>query len=186
MIIAAFTYRLLERELFRKLVGQEWANVEEMIQKVNRFLRQEAKSAKKARMEGKTMVGRAKKEEQILTYPSNPKGLSTTTGEGHTKERGEGGKAVISHINRKVMKFILHEAKKSLPPDIQRPLKPATAVVVGFSGESIWSRGKILLPFTLEDYRGVVIVQNTTPGPPEHSHAVLRSKLSPWMKKEFL
>ena len=61
MIIAAFTYELLEWELFRKMVGREWANAEEMIQKVNRFLRQEAESDEKARMEGKARAGKAKK-----------------------------------------------------------------------------------------------------------------------------
>lgn len=62
MIIAEFTYGLLEGELFQKLVGREWVNAEEMIRKVNRFLRQEAESAEKARIEGKTMAGRGKKE----------------------------------------------------------------------------------------------------------------------------
>lgn len=41
MIIAAFTYMLLEGDLFCKLVGRERVNVEEMIRKVNRFLRKE-------------------------------------------------------------------------------------------------------------------------------------------------
>ena len=54
MIIAAFTYGLLEGDLFRKLVGKEFHNAEEMIRKINRFLRQEAESAEKAKMEGKT------------------------------------------------------------------------------------------------------------------------------------
>lgn len=40
MIITAFTYDLLEGELLRKLVRSEWTNIEEMIRKVNRFLRQ--------------------------------------------------------------------------------------------------------------------------------------------------
>ena len=54
MIIAAFTYGLLEGDLFRKLVGKEFHNAEEMIRKINRFLRQEAESTEKAKMEGKT------------------------------------------------------------------------------------------------------------------------------------
>ena len=39
MIIATFTYGLLEGDLFQKLVGKEFSNAEEMIRKVNRFLR---------------------------------------------------------------------------------------------------------------------------------------------------
>lgn len=42
----------MDGELFWKLVGKEWVNFEEMIRKVNRFLSQEAESAKKARMKG--------------------------------------------------------------------------------------------------------------------------------------
>lgn len=45
MIIAVFTHGLLEGELFRELAGKEWVNVEEMIRKVNRFLRHEAERA---------------------------------------------------------------------------------------------------------------------------------------------
>ena len=55
MIIAAFTYVLLEGDLFRKLVGKEFHNAKEMIRKFNRFLRQEAESAEKAKMEGKVI-----------------------------------------------------------------------------------------------------------------------------------
>lgn len=49
MIIEPFTYGLLEGKLFRKLVGWEWVNIEEMICKVNRFLRQEAKKCRKGK-----------------------------------------------------------------------------------------------------------------------------------------
>lgn len=43
MIIATFTYSLLEGDLFWKLVGREWVNAEEMIRKVNQFLRRNLK-----------------------------------------------------------------------------------------------------------------------------------------------
>ena len=74
MIIAAFTYGLLEGELFRKLVGKEFSNAEEMIRKINRFLRQEAESAEKAKMEGRG-VG-----------TMNRKGTPVGTGRNHTTE----------------------------------------------------------------------------------------------------
>lgn len=47
MIIDAFTYVVLDGELFRKLFGRYWVNAEEMIRKVNNFLRQEDESAEK-------------------------------------------------------------------------------------------------------------------------------------------
>lgn len=47
MIIAAFIYDLVEGELFKKLVGREWGNIEEMIRKINRFFGQEDGSAEK-------------------------------------------------------------------------------------------------------------------------------------------
>ena len=62
MIIAAFTYGLLEGELFRKLVGKEFYSAEEMIVKINRFLRQEAESAEKAKSEGKRTPVKDKRE----------------------------------------------------------------------------------------------------------------------------
>ena len=74
MIIAAFTYGLLEGDLFRKLVGKEFSNAEEMIRKINRFLRQEAESAEKAKTEGKG-VG-----------TMNRKGTSLGTERSHAQE----------------------------------------------------------------------------------------------------
>lgn len=56
MIITAFTYGLLEGELFMNLVGRKFLNSMEMIWKINRFLRKKAKSTEKARMEGKTTI----------------------------------------------------------------------------------------------------------------------------------
>ena len=48
MIITSFTYGLLEGKLFRKSVGRDWANAEDMITKIHKFLRQEDKGSKKA------------------------------------------------------------------------------------------------------------------------------------------
>lgn len=49
VIIAAFTYGILERDLFRKFVGREWVDEEEIIRKVNHFLRKEAEREENAR-----------------------------------------------------------------------------------------------------------------------------------------
>lgn len=38
VIIAAFTYGLLEEEFLCKLVGRDWNNTEELLKKFNRFL----------------------------------------------------------------------------------------------------------------------------------------------------
>lgn len=38
----------------------------------------------------------------------------------------------------------------------QKYIRLATSTVVGFAGKSVWPRGKIRLPFTVEDYRGSV------------------------------
>ncbi|KAL4580201.1 hypothetical protein LXL04_016385 [Taraxacum kok-saghyz] len=92
MIIAVFTYGLLEGELFRKLVGKEFYSAEEMIVKVNRFLRQETESAEKAKSEGK----KASKQRQKRRFVRNPNqycdfhkrtGHSTNDCEGLKKER---------------------------------------------------------------------------------------------------
>ncbi|KAL4580286.1 hypothetical protein LXL04_016473 [Taraxacum kok-saghyz] len=57
MIIAAFTYGLRGWELFKLLVDRKWRNAEEMIEIVNRFLRQESKNAEKLRSEGRAPDG---------------------------------------------------------------------------------------------------------------------------------
>lgn len=63
MIIVAFTYGLLEGDLFLKLMVQYWINAEEMIRKVNHFLRHEVESAEKTNTERKATARGGRREE---------------------------------------------------------------------------------------------------------------------------
>lgn len=77
MIMAAFTYGLLKGELFRNLVGQHWNNAEELLRKVNRFLRQEDERAEKIRMEKRVRPPKRKERTPMLARTlgcDNPSG----------------------------------------------------------------------------------------------------------------
>nr|KAJ0212586.1 hypothetical protein LSAT_V11C400181580 [Lactuca sativa] len=99
--------------------------------------------------------------------------------------KAEIGRTLIRRVyvdNANTVNVMYEHCLKGIPPDIQRYLKPATTAMVGFVGQSVWPRGKILLPFTLEDHgpvEGVVIVQSTTPCPLERSHDVQPEQAEP-------
>lgn len=111
MIIAAFTYGLLEGELFRKLVGWEWANVEDMIRKFDWFLRQEDESSEKARTDGKARAGKQKRKSELQGTHLSHKGCPAITRECHTRARGEGGMTVTAISARSLRNLYSTEPK---------------------------------------------------------------------------
>lgn len=66
MIISTFIYALLEGELLKKLVGWEFQKLEEMIQKIKSFFREEVENSNKAQMEGKISFTTDRKNEMPI------------------------------------------------------------------------------------------------------------------------
>lgn len=56
--------------------------------------------------------------------------------------------------NGSFVNIIYEHFLKGLYTEIQKYSRPTTSTVVGFAGQSVYTMGKIPLPFTVEDYRG--------------------------------
>lgn len=70
---------------------------------------------------------------------------------------GAVGRTLIRRIyvdNGSSVNIIYEHCLKYLPSDAHNYVQPATSVVVGLAGQSIWPVGRVSLPFTLKDYMG--------------------------------
>lgn len=70
--------------------------------------------------------------------------------------KGSIGKTLIHRIyidNRSSINIIYSHFLAQLLETVKIFIEPATSVVVGFDGQSIWPEWKIPLPFTLVDYQ---------------------------------